>query len=79
MTKKKISLEISTHQDGFSFQINTKNHGMTEQNYNDCYGIARGFIQLAQENPKLVFEAGEKAMKEDSRFTDQPVTTSTVN
>ena len=79
MTKKKISLEISTHQDGFSFQIISKNHGMSEQNYSDCYGIARGFIQLVQENPKLVFEAGEKGMKEDRRFTNQPITTSIVN
>ena len=79
MTKNKISLEISTHNEGFSFHINTNNHGMTEQNLNDCYGVARGFIQLAQENPKLVFDAGEKAMKEDCRFTDQPITTSTRN
>jgi hypothetical protein len=79
MTKKRISLEISTHQDGFSFHIETNNHGMDEQNYNDCYGIARGFIQLAQENPKLVFDAGEKGMKKDAHFTDEPFTTSTVN
>ena len=79
MNKKKISLEISAHNEGFSFQINSNNHQMLEQDFNDCYGIARVFIQLAQDNPKLVFDSGEKAMKKDARFTDEPFTTSTVN